>query len=512
MLTFVRQCVLERFLTTRRSRPTPGSSRLPWMTFALVLLTAIGLVAAACGTGKGSTSPTATPSSRAVKVFFAKHPDTDNTPTAVFPVSRSATATTTLDRATFALEEMLKGPTQGERAQGYYSPFDGQLALQSVCTGPFHDFDLVLDHKGTTPEQGTATLRFCRRVDIPGDLDGPRMSTMITSTLQQFSTIKNVVILNYQGACFDDLEGRNACLDGKQAGYPVKVFFSKHPDSENNFAAVFAVSRRSPDLGVATYAVKQLIAGPTAAEQQAGYYTDLTGAINRADASSCGGADFTITLDKRGTKPETGTATVQFCRGINTGGIGADARILSELRATLTQFDNIRRVAILTKTGACFGDLSGRNTCLNPVEPGYPVQVYFSKHPASDTAPAAVFAVGRVSPTLGVATFAISQLIAGPTKDEQAQGYYTPLAGSLSGDSTCGGADFTITLNWNRTKTEAGTATLQFCRDVRGFGDTGSAVVRNEIVKTLTQFANITKVVIIYKDGSCFDDLTGCGS
>jgi hypothetical protein len=34
--------------------------------------------------------------------------------------------------------------------------------------------------------------------------------------------------------------------------------------------------------------------------------------------------------------------------------------------------------------------------------------------------------------------------------------------------------------------------------------------VRNEISKTLTQFANIKKVVIVYKDGDCFDDMIGC--
>ena len=38
---------------------------------------------------------------------------------------------------------------------------------------------------------------------------------------------------------------------------------------------------------------------------------------------------------------------------------------------------------------------------------GYPVQVYFSKHPASDENPAAVFPVRRLSPTRAVATFAI---------------------------------------------------------------------------------------------------------
>jgi hypothetical protein len=45
---------------------------------------------------------------------------------------------------------------------------------------------------------------------------------------------------------------------------------------------------------------------------------------------------------------------------------------------------------------------------------------------------------------------------------------------------------------------------------VPGFGDTGAAIVRNEISKTLTQFTTIQKVVIIYKNGACFDDLIGC--
>lgn len=136
--------------------------------------------------------------------------------------------------------------------------------------------------------------------------------------------------------------------------------------------------------------------------------------------------------------------------------------------------------------------------------------VYFSKHPESDSAPTTVFAVKRTAPSLEVATYAISQLITGPTAAERTQGYYSPLVGALSGSSTCNGADFKITLNWNHNKTEAGTATLQFCRDVRGFGDTGAVVVRNEITKTLTQFASIQKVVIVYKDGTCFDNQIGC--
>lgn len=336
-------------------------------TVAVLMLGATVLSACTSTSTAGGTTPTATTSSSTgatVQVFFVRHPDSDNNPIAVFAVTRANSAQGLQQQATFALQEMLKGPTQAERAQGYYSPFDGQLALQSYCTGAFRDFDLTLDHRGTTAESGTATMQFCRRVDIPGDLDGPRMSAMVTSTLTQFAAIKKVVILTYQGSCFDDLQGANACLAGAQAGYPVKVYFSKHPDSEGNFSAVFPVNRTSPDLSVATFAVKQLIAGPTAQEQQAGYYTDLTAAINAADTSSCNGADFTITLNTRGSKPEQGTATLQFCRAVSTGGIGADARIMSELQATLTQFPTIKQAVILLKNGSCFGDESGQNRCL----------------------------------------------------------------------------------------------------------------------------------------------------
>jgi hypothetical protein len=337
--------------------------RRGWMLTVPLLLTLVALLLSACGAtttpGPGAnTTPTVTPGST-VKVFFAKHPDTDENPALVFPVLRTTAATTTLDKATFAINEMLKGTTTDERAQNYYSPFDGKLALQSVCPGEFRSFDITLNHRGKTVEDGTATLQFCRRVDIAGDLEGPRMRAMISSTLMQFTEIKQVVILNYQGSCFDDLRGDNACLIGQQTN-------------------------------------------------------------------------------------------------------------------------------------------------------GYPVKVYFSKHPDSDTAPTKVFVVNRTSPTLGVATYAINQLIAGPTAAEKAQGLYTPLEGALSGASVCNGADIKITLNWDRTHTETGTATLQFCRDVPGFGDTGAAIVRNEISKTMTQFSNITKVVIIYKNGACFDDLIGC--
>lgn len=201
--------------------------RLPIL--ALTLLSTIGLVVSACGgsTGRGSSTPTAvataTQNIAVVKVYFARHPETDGNPATVLPVTRPSTEVSTQMRATAALREMLMGPNQSERLQGYYSPFDGQLALQSVCPGEFRDFDVTLDHKGATPEQGTATVRFCRRVDIPGDMAGFVMSHMITNTLKQFPSIKKVVILNYLGACFNDMQGANACLSFVPGGRSVSA-------------------------------------------------------------------------------------------------------------------------------------------------------------------------------------------------------------------------------------------------------------------------------------------------
>ncbi|HEY1390818.1 MAG TPA: GerMN domain-containing protein [Ktedonobacterales bacterium] len=147
-------------------------------------------------------------------------------------------------------------------------------------------------------------------------------------------------------------------------GYPVLVYFSKNPDSYNDPTVVFPVHRTAPDLGVATYAIQQLIAGPTSSEAADGYFTELSTVLQRGGVSSCGGPDFKLTLNMRGTTPETGTATLQFCRQTASPGIGADARIKAEVEKTLTQFSNITKVVILLQIGHCFGDESGADLCL----------------------------------------------------------------------------------------------------------------------------------------------------
>ena len=291
----------------------------------------------------------------------------------------------------------------------------------------------------------------------------------------------------------------------------VKVYFSKAPDSNSNPVAVFAATRTVSSADPLTAALEEVMKGPTATEQAQGYYSALSGAL--ALISTCSGEfrDFNLTYDHRGPTAEAGTLTFQFCRRVDIRGDLDGPRIQAMIRQTAMQFPQIKDVVILNQNGDCFDDLQGANACLGGASTGYKVDVYFSLHPDSDNRPAAIFPVHRISPTLGVATYAISQLLAGPTATEAARGYFTPLQGALSGASTCGGADFKITLNSNRGQPETGTATLQFCRDVKGLGDTPSMQARNEIDHTLTQFPSIKKVVTIYKDGSCFDDLIGCG-
>ncbi len=150
--------------------------------------------------------------------------------------------------------------------------------------------------------------------------------------------------------------------------YLIKVYFSKFGPSESDFSKVFAVNRFSPSLAVATYAIQSIIAGPTLSERDAGYFSELNNSLS--GPSTCngshpvGGPDFVITLNKKGSVTEQGTATLQFCRTYNSGGIGTDGRITSEINASLKQFSNIEKVVILTQDGHCLGDESGGDMCL----------------------------------------------------------------------------------------------------------------------------------------------------
>jgi hypothetical protein len=138
------------------------------------------------------------------------------------------------------------------------------------------------------------------------------------------------------------------------AGYPLKVFFSKHPDSDNDPSKTFGVERISPDLGVGTFAVAELLKGPTDTEKNQGYFASAR--LRGGDDSICDNRDFILTID--GT-----TATLRFCRQFDHVGVISDGQAESEIKATLTQFSNIKKVIILNKKSDCEFNLSDQNLC-----------------------------------------------------------------------------------------------------------------------------------------------------
>ena len=150
------------------------------------------------------------------------------------------------------------------------------------------------------------------------------------------------------------------CLPPPAATSPSGSFFSRRPDSDAAFSAVFPVSRVAPDRAVATAALAALIAGPTPAERAAGYFSEFGGALT--GPSSCSGRDFGIAL-------ASGTATVRFCRTVTSGGVGQDARMRAQIEATLRQFPTIRAVRLLGRSGHCLFDASGQDRCLADARP-----------------------------------------------------------------------------------------------------------------------------------------------
>ena len=121
----------------------------------------------------------------------------------------------------------------------------------------------------------------------------------------------------------------------------------------------------APNQKVANFAIQQLIAGPTAAEQREGYISQVQKMIN--GPSVCpGNVDFTLDIDKKGDLFENGTATLKFCRSISNGtdALSQNAAIRNEINSTLTQFSPLKQVLILQNDGHCFADLSGADVCL----------------------------------------------------------------------------------------------------------------------------------------------------
>ncbi|KKQ36085.1 MAG: hypothetical protein US52_C0009G0007 [candidate division WS6 bacterium GW2011_GWA2_37_6] len=74
----------------------------------------------------------------------------------------------------------------------------------------------------------------------------------------------------------------------------IKIYFPRDPDSMDDYDAVFAVNRSSTRVDIGTYAIEQLIAGPTAAEQATGLFDVL----DVEGVSNCSNKDFSLNVNK----------------------------------------------------------------------------------------------------------------------------------------------------------------------------------------------------------------------
>lgn len=132
-----------------------------------------------------------------VKVFFPKNPETAKDFTEVEPVLRT---TESKSVARFAIEQLVAGPRPPEQQKGLVKAI--KLRGNSNCGS---DFTISINKK-------VAQLKFCKDVVSAGIGDDVRTKSSIEATLKQFSTVKEVVLLNKQGKCLADLSGDNLCL------------------------------------------------------------------------------------------------------------------------------------------------------------------------------------------------------------------------------------------------------------------------------------------------------------
>jgi len=113
-----------------------------------------------------------------VKTFFSNNNlDPEITCNKVFEVERRVSKTVAVARA--ALEQLLAGPSEAEKAQGYFTNINSGVKIQKleITNGVAKvDFDQTLEQA------------------VGGSCRVSAIRAQITETLKQFSTVKNVII------------------------------------------------------------------------------------------------------------------------------------------------------------------------------------------------------------------------------------------------------------------------------------------------------------------------------
>lgn len=121
------------------------------------------------------------------------------------------------------------------------------------------------------------------------------------------------------------------------------------------------------------------------------------------------------------------------------------------------------------------------------------IKIFYSHSTDSIKDPSYAFYFLRTTPREDLETFAIEQLIAGPSAYEiSTYNVFTPI--KLVGESNCNGKDFKLTTT--STKVE-----VQFCKDLDLSRENEGSRIRNLINYTIDQFGE-REVTILKKDGS----------
>ncbi len=134
-----------------------------------------------------------------VEVYFSKDPSSFDDPSVKVAVERE---TTRVDVATFGIEQLLAGATEKEQISGLFTPL--KLVGESNCSGK--DFKIEI-------EERIATIQFCKVVNNSGTITDAQITEVVTATIDQFSTVDVVIILDRNGSCFADMSGLNKCLE-----------------------------------------------------------------------------------------------------------------------------------------------------------------------------------------------------------------------------------------------------------------------------------------------------------
>lgn len=130
------------------------------------------------------------------------------------------------------------------------------------------------------------------------------------------------------------------------------------------------------------------------------------------------------------------------------------------------------------------------------------LRVYFQKFPEATDDYSFVDAVFRTTTRADDTIFVLEEFLKGPTVVEQTTGFKGIEPVSLNGSSNCSGKDFKLDINGT-------TATFQFCKTTSGLNDNTSQV--SVPISENVKFYNpeVEKVIILDKDGNCFNDLSG---